>query len=132
MERNYTAFVVREDDSYIVSFPDLPGCITFAGTMDEAYGNARDLLPVYLEAMRDNGREIPLPTPFEDAQPDADEADLVVGKILVPAKMPGVMVRTNISLDSYLLESVDRITTNRSAFFADLAEREIRKRTSAA
>lgn len=132
MDRNYTAFVIKDDDSYTVTFPDLPGCITFADTVDGAYANARDLLPVFLETMRDNAMEIPLPTPFETIEPDADDSDLIVGKILVPAKMPGVMVRTNITLDSHLLETIDRITTNRSAFFAELAEREIMRRTTAA
>ena len=30
----------REDDAYHVSFPDLPGCLTFGNTIDDAKENA--------------------------------------------------------------------------------------------
>ncbi|MBL4839942.1 MAG: type II toxin-antitoxin system HicB family antitoxin [Thalassospira sp.] len=133
MERSYTAIIEKDNDQYIVSFPDLPGCMTFANSLEEAYQNARDLLPVYLEAMYENGKSIPEATGYEDVRNSVesgeDEDGEFIGKLLVSARMPGKMVRTNITLESYLLEAIDRLTTNRSAFFADLAEREIRKRS---
>jgi len=64
-------------------------------------------------------------------KPEGEDGEFI-GKLLVSARMPGKMVRTNITLESYLLDAVDRLTTNRSAFFADLAEREIRRRTTSA
>ena len=128
MERNYTAIIEKDSGQYIVSFPDLQGCMTFAESLEDAYESARELLPVYLEAMYENKKNIPEPTRYEDVASVAEDGEFV-GKQIVSAKMPGKMVRTNITLESYLLEAVDRLTTNRSAFFADLAEREIRKRT---
>ena len=32
----------RADGAYSVSFPDLPGCFTFGGTLEEAEENARE------------------------------------------------------------------------------------------
>ncbi|OSQ30143.1 type II toxin-antitoxin system HicB family antitoxin [Thalassospira sp. MCCC 1A03138] len=131
MERNYAAFILKDSDGYTVVFPDLPGCMSAASTFDEAYNNAREVLPAYLDTMRAENMNIPEPTPFENAVADPEDTDAVVGKLLVPAKMPGHMVRTNITIDSYLLEAIDRITTNRSAFFNELAEQEVRRRMTA-
>ncbi|MCH2276968.1 type II toxin-antitoxin system HicB family antitoxin [Thalassospira sp.] len=131
MERSYTAIIEKDSDQYIVSFPDLPGCMTFANSLEDAYQNARELLPVYLEAMYENEKNIPEPSAYESVKPEGEDGEFI-GKLLVSARMPGKMVRTNITLESYLLDAVDRLTTNRSAFFADLAEREIRRRTTSA
>lgn len=131
MERNYTAFILKDDDGYTVVFPDLPGCMTVADTFDEAFSAARDVLPGYLDTLYQEGMEISEPAPFEAVEPEDEDKAAAVGKIIVPARMPGTMVRTNITLPSYLLESVDRMTTNRSAFFSELAEREIKRRLEA-
>ena len=128
MERNYTAFILKDDDGYTVVFPDLPGCMTVADTFDEAFSAARDVLPGYLDTLYQEEMEIPEPASFEAVEPEDEDRAAVVGKIIVPARMPGTMVRTNITLASYLLESIDRMTTNRSAFFSELAEREIKRR----
>ena len=32
----------REDNAYNVSFPDLPGCLTFGNTIDDAKENAKE------------------------------------------------------------------------------------------
>ncbi|AXO13108.1 type II toxin-antitoxin system HicB family antitoxin [Thalassospira indica] len=128
MERNFTAYILKDGDGYTVVFPDLPGCMSVASTFDEVYNNAREVLPAFLNVMRDEKMDIPVPTPFENSVVDPEDADAVVGKLLIPAKMPGHMVRTNITIDSYLLEAIDRITTNRSAFFNELAEQEVKRR----
>lgn len=132
MERNYTAFILKDDDGYTVLFPDLPGCMTVADTFDEAYNAARDVLPGYLEALRQENSDIPDPRPFETVDVGEDDRAAVVGKIVISTRMPGTMVRTNITIESYLLSWIDRVTTNRSAFFSELAEREMKRRISAA
>ena len=41
----------REDDMYNVAFPDLPGCLTFGDTIDDAKANAKEALSAYLESI---------------------------------------------------------------------------------
>ena len=41
----------REGDAYNVSFSDLPGCLTFGNTIDEAKENAKEALSAYLESI---------------------------------------------------------------------------------
>lgn len=128
MNRNYTAFIVRDGDDYTVTFPDLPGCLTFGATIEEAFDNAREALEGHLAAMVDEGMRLPDPTPLEDARPDDEDADAVVARVLVPAAMPGRTVRTNISVDEGLLLAIDAQAPNRSAFFAEAARNELSRR----
>ena len=49
----------RADNAYNVSFPDLPGCFTFGGTLEEAKENAREALSAYLESIVSRNVEVP-------------------------------------------------------------------------
>ena len=53
----------REDDAYNVSFPDLPGCLTFGDTIVDAKENAKEALNAYLESI--DSRELKVPAPSE-------------------------------------------------------------------
>lgn len=45
----------------LITFPDLPGCMSDGDTYDEAIANARDAFEGWIETYREMGREIPLP-----------------------------------------------------------------------
>ena len=49
----------REDDAYNVSFPDLPGCLTFGNTIDDAKENAKEALSAYLESIDSRKLKVP-------------------------------------------------------------------------
>lgn len=51
----------KEDNCYIVEFPDLPGCLTFGDDIQAAINNAQEALSGYLESI--DLRKIPIPTP---------------------------------------------------------------------
>ncbi len=59
----YKMEVVEDSDEggYVVSFPDLKGCITCADTIEKAIENAKDAKIVWLEAAIEEGCEIPEP-----------------------------------------------------------------------
>lgn len=59
----YKMVVTRdvEEGGYVVSFPDLPGCITCADTKDEAIANAQDAKRAWIEAALESNVEIPEP-----------------------------------------------------------------------
>ena len=46
----YDAFVTREKDSFVIDFPDLVGCQTFADSPDDVVPLAREALEGWLEA----------------------------------------------------------------------------------
>jgi predicted RNase H-like HicB family nuclease len=50
-----------QEGGYVVSFPDLPGCLTCGDTIESALQNAVDAKRVWLEAALEGGQAIPLP-----------------------------------------------------------------------
>ncbi len=50
------------DKCYLVTFPDLPGCVTYGVTMAGARSNAREALSGYLESIDLRKIEIPKPS----------------------------------------------------------------------
>lgn len=128
MNRNYPAFIIKDGNSFTISFPDLPGCLTFGPSIEEAFDYAREALEGHLAAMADGNMIIPEATPLDEVHPDEDDIENVVTKVLVPAVLPGKTVRTNISIDESLLASIDLVTQNRSSFFSEAARNELVRR----
>lgn len=50
-----------EEGGFVVSFPELPGCITCGDTMESAVANAIDAKRAWIEAELEDGRRIPEP-----------------------------------------------------------------------
>lgn len=51
----------KEEGGFVVSFPDLPGCLTCGNSMEGALKNAEDAKKVWIEAAMEDGIEIPEP-----------------------------------------------------------------------
>lgn len=50
-----------DEGGFVVTYPDLPGCITCGETIDEAYKNAEDAKKCWIEAALEEGIAIPEP-----------------------------------------------------------------------
>lgn len=68
MAMPYKMEVVEDKDEggYVVSFPDLPGCITFGDTIKEAVENAVEAKRVWIEAALEDGVAIYEPDNLEN------------------------------------------------------------------
>ncbi len=53
---------ITEDKTYLVEFPDLPGCLTEGETLEEALHNAKEALTGYLASVFDRDLKIPKPS----------------------------------------------------------------------
>ena len=53
---------MAEDKSYLVEFPDLPGCLTEGDTLEEAKENAKEALTGYLSSVFERNLKIPDPS----------------------------------------------------------------------
>src|ERR1035437_1456062 len=51
---------------YMITFPDLPGCMSDGETMEEALSNGRDAFNSWMSAQIDMGRQIPEPTHYDE------------------------------------------------------------------
>lgn len=65
---NYRMEIVEDKDEggVVVSFPELPGCITCGETVESAVANALDAKKAWLEAAMEEGIEIHEPDSLED------------------------------------------------------------------
>ena len=52
----------KEDKSYLVEFPDLPGCLTEGTSLDDAKSNAKEALTGYLASSFEREHKIPDPS----------------------------------------------------------------------
>jgi len=55
----------KAEGTYGVAFPDLPGCLTYGDTLNEALLNAKEALDGYLESI--DSREMAIPKPARHA-----------------------------------------------------------------
>ena len=55
----YDCVVVKEDDGFIASFPQLPGCLADGDTREEAIGNAEEALEAYVADSVNRGEALP-------------------------------------------------------------------------
>jgi predicted RNase H-like HicB family nuclease len=122
------ALIHEEAGSFGISFPDFPGCVSTADTLDEAVQRGAQALAFHIEGMIGDSETIPQPRSLAmlKADPDfaEDFADAVVAA--VPIEPPGKAVRVNITLDEHLLQAVDRaaaaIGATRSGYLAEAAK----------
>ena len=68
MEMSYRMEIVEDKDEggFVVSFPDLPGCVTCGETVESAVANAQDAKRAWLEAALEDRIEIQEPNNLED------------------------------------------------------------------
>lgn len=95
----------------VVSFPDLPGCLTEGESLEEAVHMAKDALALHLFGMESDGDPIPLPTAPQNIQ--VPQGGFIS---LVEAWMPPIR-------DDMLNRSVKKTLTI-PKWLNDIAERE--------
>lgn len=68
MKKAYRMEIVEDKDEggFIVTYPDLPGCISCGETIESAVANAIDAKEVWLEATIEEGIEINEPDSLDD------------------------------------------------------------------
>ena len=54
-------FYSEEDEGYIATVPELPGCSAFGETEEEAFKEVKVAIDLWLETAEKESREIPLP-----------------------------------------------------------------------
>jgi predicted RNase H-like HicB family nuclease len=63
---SYIALLRKDKNSdYGVEFPDLPGCISAGTTLEEARRMAEEALAAHAAFLRENGDEVPAPSPLD-------------------------------------------------------------------
>jgi len=74
----YIALLRKDPDSdFGVDFPDFPGCITAASTIDEIPAMAVEALSGHIECMMEDGEPIPAPRSLAAVKADPHNRDAI-------------------------------------------------------
>jgi antitoxin HicB len=57
----------EEGGGYVITFPDLPGCMSDGETVDEAIANGREAFEAWMKSVIEDGK--PIPEPHGVAEP---------------------------------------------------------------
>ncbi len=124
----YPVLIHKEDETeYGVTIPDIPGCFTLGGSVDDAIQNVQDAVELYYE-----GEDIDAPPEASDIAALMKKPDLYTEGgfwFLVDVDFSFLskeVVRVNITVPKYKLAAIDRKAANRrktrSAFLVEAAD----------
>ena len=124
----YIAIIHKDSDSsFGASFPDLPGCISAADTLEELRPMIEESLGLHFEGMIEDGEAVPEPSPLDKIVKSKDYADAVAVMGVRAPELVGATVRVNITLPEKVLAQIDRKAAeqgmSRSGFLVKAAER---------
>ena len=68
----YPAVFSYEDGAYNVEFPDLPGCLTYGESIEDAFFNAKEALSGYAASVLERGQNLPEATALNAVKPEAN------------------------------------------------------------
>ncbi|MFA7240412.1 MAG: type II toxin-antitoxin system HicB family antitoxin [Sulfuricellaceae bacterium] len=98
----------EEGGGFLITFPDLPGCMSDGETEEEAVANGRDAFVAVVSALHDMRREIPAPA----FSPDDMTAPSVSGKFVarvpksIHAKLASRAKAEGVSLNTLVLSFI--------------------------
>lgn len=74
----YPSILTYYDDNIGITFPDLPGCVSNAFSLEEAVKCAKEALSLHLYGMEKDNYEIPAPSPIDKIQLEPNQMPLLV------------------------------------------------------
>ena len=125
MKYVYPALFVKEDESIIVTFPDLEDTFTDGATMQEAFENAEDVLNLMLWNREEEKDDIPMPSsPEQITVPQGATLAMIKADTLAYRKLHDQKtIRCSITLPSRL----DTIAREHNINFSQLMQNAIRR-----
>ena len=127
----YIALIDGEAGAYGVSFPDLPGCVAMAPTIDEAILRAADARREFDADVAAAGASIPPPTAAERLREEPEvTAALREGATLVSVPLvreTARSVKANLSINAGVLAALDAEASRRGLTRSALVEAMARR-----
>jgi len=124
----YIALIHKDPNSaFGASFPDLPGCISTADTLEELRPMIEEALGFHIEGMIEDGEAVPEPSTLDEILKADGYADAVAVMVVKAPETEGATVRVNITLSEKTLAQIDRKAAaqgmSRSGFLVEAAKR---------
>jgi predicted RNase H-like HicB family nuclease len=131
------ALIHEEKGVFGVSFPDFPGAITTADSLDDALRRGAEMIAFHVSGMIEDGLPLPRLRSHAELKRDKDFRSAAKGAVVaaIPVALPGRAVRVNVTIDESLLAAIDRAAQasgeSRSAFLAGAAKRRLARAEAA-
>lgn len=97
-----------EGGGWLITFPDLPGCMSDGESPEEALVNGRDAVSAWIEAVRAAGREVPAPGNRPSGKFMTRVPRSVHARLVARAQQEGVSMNALVS--AFLAEGLGRRT----------------------
>lgn len=113
----YPAIFECEERGISIIFPDLPGCLPCAETIETAVKNAKEAMMLHLYGMEEDNDYIPEPTPFNEIKLINGQSLVLVEAFMPPfrEKMHTRFVKKTLSIPSWLNAAAEEQHINFSA-----------------
>lgn len=96
----------EEGGGWLVTYPNLPGCMSDGATPEEAMANGTDALVAWIKAAEESGRGIPSPSELPSGKFIARVPRSLHARLSARAKQEGVSM--NALVAAFLAESLGR------------------------
>jgi predicted RNase H-like HicB family nuclease len=123
----YPAVFEKTATGYCVHFPDLPGCVSSAKSLEEAHRMAAEGLGLHLWGMETDNDDIPEPTPVDNIEMDGGEVVGIVSVWMPPvrAKLDNKAVKKTLTIPSYLNTLAEQKKINFSRVLQTALKKEL-------
>ncbi len=125
----FPAIFTQEENGVSIEFPDIPGCLPCADTMEEAVKNAKEALGLHLYGMEEDGEEIPKPSKITDLQIPSGST-LCMIDVFMPVFRENVRratVKKTLTIPYWLNAEAERLGINFSQTLQDALKQQIRQ-----
>ena len=123
----FPAIFGKTATGYAVSFPDLPGCVSVGGNLNEAHKLATEGLGLHLWGMEADHDDIPEPTPVDSLVIDPDEVVGLISVWMLPvrAELDNKAVKKTLTIPSYLNSLAEKRKINFSRLLQSALKKEL-------
>lgn len=115
------------DDGISIEFPDLPGCLPCADTIEDAVKNAKEALMLHIFGMEEDNEEIPNPTPFTQIKYENNQILMLVEVYMPPfrEKQKNKFVKKTLTIPSWLNTEAEHCGINFSQVLREALENRL-------
>lgn len=123
----YPAVFEYADDGISISFPDLPGCLPCADTVEEAVKNAKEAMMLHLFGMEEDNEDIPDPTPINAIGYKENQAIILIDVFMPPfrERQKNKYVKKTLSIPSWLNAEAEHCGVDFSAVFQEALKQRL-------
>ncbi len=124
----YIAVFAYYEDGISITFPDLPGCVSFGKDEDEAMKCAKEVLMLHLWGMEQDDMNIPAPSSLHSIELSKDEIPTMIEVFMPPfrEKQNSRFVKKTLSIPYWLNLEAEHRGINFSKLLQNAIKQELK------